>query len=238
MIVTADAITWLQNMASASADLVVTDPAYESLEKHRAKGTTTRLGEWFPIFPNNLYPTFFAHLYRVLRPDAHCYVMCDSETMFVIKPIAEACGFKFWKPLVWDKKAIGMGYHWRSQVEFVLFFEKGSRQLHNRGWSDLLEAKRIRGKYPTQKPVEILQRIIVNSSQIGDLVIDPFAGSGSTGVAAIASDRRFAGCDINPASNGIYLQRLMDEIPILKGSQNANQSAPSDPSIACEDSDE
>ena len=103
---------------------------------------------------------------------------------------------------------------------------------------DLLEAKRIRGKYPTQKPVEILQRIIVNSSQIGDLVIDPFAGSGSTGVAAIASDRRFAGCDINPASNGIYLQRLMDEIPILKGSQNANQSAPSDPSIACEDSDE
>lgn len=212
MIHNADAVTWLQDLPPESVDLVLTDPAYASLEKHRAIGTTTRLQSWFPVFPNGRYVTLFAHLYRVLRKDRHCYVMCDSETMFIIKPVAESCGFRFWKPLIWDKKAIGMGYHWRSQVEFIMFFEKGSRQMNHRGWPDLLEAKRVRGGYPTQKPVELLQRIIENSTDAGDIVIDPFAGSGSTGIAANLCGRLFTGCDVNPASADIYKQRLKMEI--------------------------
>ena len=51
--------------------------------------------------------------------------------MFVVKPIAESVGFKFWKPLIWDKQKMGMGYHYRARYEFILFFEKGKRHLND-----------------------------------------------------------------------------------------------------------
>jgi len=112
-----DAIEWLRTLPDASVDLVVTDPPYESLEKHRAIGTTTRLkhskassNDWFAIFPNARFPELFAQVYRVLRKHRHFYLYCDPETAFVAKPLGEAAGFKFWKPIVWDKKRIGMGY--------------------------------------------------------------------------------------------------------------------------------
>jgi site-specific DNA-methyltransferase (adenine-specific) len=125
----ADALDALQAMPDGSVDLVVTDPAYESLEKHRAKGTTTRLkhskassNDWFKIFPNAWFPELLLHIYRVLKKDRHFYLLCDQETMFVVKPLAEAAGFKFWKPIVWDKMKIGMGYHYRARYELILFF--------------------------------------------------------------------------------------------------------------------
>jgi DNA modification methylase len=105
-----DAVAWLRALPSDSIDLVITDPPYESLEKHRAIGTTTRLkhsksssNDWFSIFPNARFPELFAEVYRVLRRNTHFYLFCDPETMFVAKPLAEAAGFKFWKPLIWDK---------------------------------------------------------------------------------------------------------------------------------------
>ena len=105
-----DAVAWLRTLPASSVDLAITDPPYESLEKHRAIGTTTRLkhskassNDWFSIFPNARFPELFAEVYRVLKKDTHFYLFCDPETMFVAKPLAEAAGFKFWKPLIWDK---------------------------------------------------------------------------------------------------------------------------------------
>jgi len=136
--------------ADESVSLVVTDPPYESLEKHRAIGTTTRLkhskassNDWFTVFPNARFAELYTELYRVLARDSHLYVFSDAETMFVAKPIAERVGFKFWKPIVWDKRKIGMGYHYRSRYEFVLFFEKGKRKLNDLGVPDILEVSRI-----------------------------------------------------------------------------------------------
>lgn len=105
-----DAVAFLRSLPAESVDLLITDPAYESLEKHRAVGTTTRLkvsagssNPWFSIFPNARFAELFAEVYRVLKRDTHFYLMCDPETAFIAKPIAEDAGFKFWKPLVWDK---------------------------------------------------------------------------------------------------------------------------------------
>src|SRR5579872_4351147 len=91
----ADAVEWLHSLPAASVDLVVTDPPYESLEKHRAIGTTTRLkrskassNDWFTIFPNARFEALFDAVHRVLKKDAHFYLFCDPETMFVAKPIA------------------------------------------------------------------------------------------------------------------------------------------------------
>ena len=105
-----DAVEWLSSLEDNSVDLVVTDPPYESLEKYRKQGTTTRLkkseassNEWFKIFPNERFKELFEQIYRVLKKNRHFYLFCDQETMFVAKPIAEEVGFKFWKPLVWGK---------------------------------------------------------------------------------------------------------------------------------------
>ena len=210
-----DAVRWLQHQPSESIDLVITDPAYESLEKHRAVGTTTRLkhskassNDWFRIFPNARFGELFAEIHRVLRRNTHFYLLCDAETMFVAKPQAEQAGFKFWKPLVWDKRTIGMGYHYRARYEFILFFEKGKKRLNDLGIPDVLSVPRVHGGYPAEKPVEISEILIGQSSQPGETVADPFMGSGSVGVAALRAGRRFLGNDLNPEAVTLAATRL------------------------------
>jgi len=199
-----DAVTWLRKREPESAHLLITDPAYESLEKHRAIGTTTRLkhskassNDWFTIFPNARFAEFFKAAFRVLNRNAHLYMFCDAETMFVVKPIAEAAGFKFWKPIIWDKQKIGMGYHYRARYECILFFEKGKRRLADLSVPDVLSFPRVHNGYPTEKPVALADVLVRQSSNPGDLVIDPFMGSGAFGAAALHSQRRFAGTDIS-----------------------------------------
>jgi site-specific DNA-methyltransferase (adenine-specific) len=211
-----DATEFLRSLPTNSVDLLITDPAYESLEKHRATGTTTRLkhsksssNDWFEIFRNERFPAWFAEAYRVLAPNAHLYFYCDAETMFVAKPIAEAAGFKFWKPIVWDKVTIGMGYHYRARYEFVLFFEKGKRRLADLGLADIIEAPRVRGGWPTEKPVAVSEVLVRQSSAPGELVIDPFMGSGSVGAAAVGLGRRFAGSDLAEQAVAITRERLL-----------------------------
>ena len=229
-----DAVRWLQDQPSESIDLLITDPAYESLEKHRAVGTTTRLkhskassNDWFRIFPNARFAELFAEAYRVLRRNTHFYLLCDAETMFVAKPEAEQAGFKFWKPLVWDKRTIGMGYHYRARYEFVLFFEKGKRRLNNLGISDVISVPRVHGGYPAEKPVGVSEILIGQSSQPGDTVADPFMGSGSVGVAALKAGRRFVGNDLHPEAVRLAAKRLRE---FGDGTQPADtrEEAPSD----------
>lgn len=212
-----DAVTWLRGIGSGSVQLVVTDPPYESLEKHRAVGTTTRLkhskassNDWFTIFPNSRFDELLFEVYRVLAKNAHFYLFCDPETAFIVAPLAQKHGFKFWKPLVWDKKTIGMGYHYRARYEFVLFFEKGKRKLTNLGIADVLESPRIRNGYPTEKPVELVQTLVSQSSSVGELVVDPFFGSGTTAVAAIRLGRNFAGTDTSKTAHEVATTRLVE----------------------------
>ena len=210
-----DAVEWLGTLPPSSVDLVVTDPPYESLEKHRAIGTTTRLkhsksssNDWFTIFPNRRFPELFTAVHRVLKRDAHFYLFCDQETMFVAKPIAEAAGFKFWKPIVWDKEKIGMGYHYRSRYELILFFEKGKKKLNDLGVADVIRHSRIARGYPAEKPAEVSEVLVRQSTATGETVADPFMGSGSVGVAALRLGRRFLGTDISPVARELTRERL------------------------------
>ncbi|MBW2736419.1 MAG: site-specific DNA-methyltransferase [Deltaproteobacteria bacterium] len=213
----ADAVQWLRSVPSGAIDLVVTDPPYESLEKHRATGTTTRLKQskassnaWFDIFPNSRFDELFAELFRVLHNDSHLYLFCDHETMRVAVPLAEARGFKFWKPIVWDKIAIGMGYHYRCRYEFILFFEKGKRKLNDLSVPDVLCEKRVHNGYPTEKPAPLIEVLVNNSTEPGEIVCDPFCGSGSAGVAALRHGRQFVGADLSTDAIALATQRLRD----------------------------
>jgi len=210
-----DAVEWLHTLEDSSIDLFITDPPYESLEKHRKVGTTTRLknskassNQWFNIFPNTRFEELFTEIYRVLKKDSHFYLFCDQETMFVAKPIAEQVGFKFWKPIVWDKCAIGMGYHYRARYEFILFFEKGKRKLNDLSIPDVLECKRVWRGYPTEKPTELLEILIKQSSLEGEIVADSFFGSGSTLIAANNLSRNYLGCDISESAHEHFYQKI------------------------------
>ncbi len=210
-----DAVTWLRSLPDASVDLVVTDPPYESLEKHRAVGTTTRLkhsksssNDWFTVFPNARFEELFREVFRVMRKNTHFYLFCDQETAFVAKPIAEQAGFRFWKPLIWHKVALGMGYHYRSTYEFILFFEKGKRKLNDLGIADVISEKRIHKGYPTEKPVRVNRVLIEQSTAPGELVIDPFMGTASAGQAALELGRSFWGNDISDKALAIAEERL------------------------------
>lgn len=216
-----DAIHWLRDLPDGSIDLVVTDPPYESLEKHRAVGTTTRLkhskassNDWFEIFPNARFEELFVECYRVLKKNRHFYLFCDQETMFVAKPIAEAAGFRFWKPVVWDKLKIGMGYHYRCRYELVLFFEKGKRKLNDLSIPDIIQVPRIHRGYPAEKPVAVSEILIRQSTEPGEMVIDPFIGSGSVGVAALNLRRRFMGNDSCEEAVRVSNSRLLDHVAL------------------------
>lgn len=223
-----DCVEFLRGLPAGELSLIVSDPAYESLEKHRKRGTTTRLKEskgssnkWFPIFPNSRYREFFEACWHALGANTHLYIYCDKETMFVVKPVAEQIGFTFWNIITWDKVKIGMGYHYRSRAEYVLFFEKGKRKLHDLGMPNVfdfredpegyvLESARISGDdaYPTEKPVMVSEKLILQSSEPGELVCDPFMGSGSVGEAALKHGRRFVGCDVATAAHDKARPRL------------------------------
>jgi site-specific DNA-methyltransferase (adenine-specific) len=226
-----DAIDFLRGLGDSSADLIVTDPAYESLEKHRAKGTTTRLKEskassnpWFPIFPNARFPVLFAEMFRVLARNAHLYTFCDNETSFVIHPIAVATGFRYWNTIIWDKYpngGFGMGYHYRKRYECVMFFEKGHRKLRTMSVSDIIEVPLIKRGYPTEKPAEVSRVLIDQSASAGQLVVDPFMGSGSVGVAALGLGCRFLGNDSETSALALAADRL----------RSAEQTAAADQAI-------
>src|SRR5689334_20439545 len=130
--------------------------------------------------------------------------------MFVAKPEAERVGFRFWKPLVWDKRSIGMGYHYRARYELILFFEKGKRRLNDLGIADVIAVPRIHRGYPAEKPAAVSEILINQSSQPGEVVADPFMGSGSVGVAALRVGRRFLGNDLNPDAVRLSASRLQE----------------------------
>jgi hypothetical protein len=103
---------------------------------------------------------------------------------------------------------IGMGYHFRSRYEFILFFEKGKRRLADLSVPDVLQHARIHGGYPTEKPAAVSEILVRQSTDPGQLVIDPFMGSGSVGVAALKHGRRFLGTDISRAAVQLTEERL------------------------------
>lgn len=219
-VVVQDAFELLRGLAPESVDLVVTDPPYESLQIHRARGTTTRLTtNWFATVPDARLPELLREVYRVLRPDRHFYLFCDEVTADVIKQqqgVGAArlpngarrcsCGFSYWKEIVWAKTTLdgakirgGTGYHYRAASERILFFEKGKRVLQDLGIPDVLMAPRPGVPGPAVKPGAVVRTLIAQSTAPGELVVDPFCGSGVAGVEAGALQRRFLLGDIDLA---------------------------------------
>jgi site-specific DNA-methyltransferase (adenine-specific) len=145
----ADARRLLPALPGNSIDLILTDPPYVF-----RRGSYFR--HWFEAdLPDTAWPPIFVQLYRVLIRNAHAYVFCDPRTKPIFDAAATLAGFRVRPPLVWDKGTMGLGWTWRPQYEFIAWYSKGSRKGNRRDRGNVLHAPRVRGAYPTEKPVSI-----------------------------------------------------------------------------------
>lgn len=233
-----DALLFLEQMPDASVDCIVTDIPYWTLDQHRNIGTTTRLGGhrdaekrtgWFETIDQTETYECLCQFARILPKSGHAWVMCDGKTLgYVLGFVNEGeTGFKYVKPYPVLKRARGggyrqgLGYHLRGAHEYAVLCEKGRRrfptELESRPdifapiWSGDAETKPFTpdGKpYSTAKPFELMSDLIQLSSARGETVIDPFCGSGTTGVAALALGRKFIGFDRSEYAIATTTKRL------------------------------
>lgn len=146
-------------------------------------------------------PEFF----RVLKDGSHLYVMTNHINLIEMLNTFTKVGFHFIKSLIWDKGNKIMGTFYMSQFEYILFFRKGfGKKINNCGTSDIMSIPNNKTKAPngsnyhdTEKPVELFKILIENSTQKGEVVMDPFMGIGGCGVACKQLGRSFIGCEID-----------------------------------------
>lgn len=151
------------------------------------------IADWLPKF------------YQVLKDNSHCYIMTNNKNIGHYLDVIDKSDFHYIKNLIWVKDNKIMGQTYMSQFEYIIMIRKGShKRINNCGTSDVLQIanKKLKdddGKtiHDTEKPVELTQILIENSSLEGDTVFDPFMGIGGCGVAAKLSGRKFIGCELD-----------------------------------------
>jgi site-specific DNA-methyltransferase (adenine-specific) len=147
-----------------------------------------------------------------LQDNAHVLIFCrwDSEHLFATQ-LAEA-GYTVKGSLVWVKNNHGSGDlkgGFAPKHERILHAVKGSPQLHQRE-PDVLECDKVdTADHPTEKPVELLAKLIEATTVKNQIVVDPFGGVASTCVAAIVTGRRFFGCEIDKNYHATGKERLV-----------------------------
>jgi len=112
--------------------------------------------------------------------------------------------------IVWDKGAPGLGYHIRYSHEDIAIFKIGSPERPAKPIISVIRQSRIRGDHPHEKPIEVITKLIEWVSEPGDTVLDPFMGSGTTGVACAQTGRNFIGIEIDPTYFAIAQRRIHD----------------------------
>jgi DNA modification methylase len=207
-----DALDLLRQVPAASVDAIVTDPPYcagavSEASRSAAKGQGLRSENlkrfgWFT--GDNMGTAGLAFLLRdvafeavrVVKPSGSLLVFCDWRMVATLQPAIESAGVRFQSLIVWDKGHAGLGAGFRSQHEIVLHFTFGAPEYHDRSTGNVLQVARVAAddrEHQTQKPVELLRRLIRVVAPEGGKVLDPFTGSGSTGVACVLERRAFLG---------------------------------------------
>lgn len=204
--------------ALGTVDAVITDPPYKSLDIDVVRGTTTRLvsprnlragdrvgsGDWFVTVGDDRLGEFLRGCFDVLPDSGALYVFSDVKTglrLFPALPVDNV--------IVWDKGKIGMGYSWRRMHEWIAFCPRSGHKLRNHAFGDILRVPGVQRKsHPTEKPIGVISPLLVNSTDEGATVLDPFMGSGSTGVACVNLGRKFIGIEIEQRYFDIACERI------------------------------
>lgn len=218
----ADCLEKMKGIEDKSIDLIVSDIPYKIVSGGRSKtgpkgilnhdNLLVRQGKLFNH--NDIeFSDFMPDLYRVLADNGHCYLMVNGRNLKELQIESEKVGFVFQNLLVWDKGNATPNRWYMNSCEFILFLRKGkAKRINNLGSKTILKVDNVRGKlHPTQKPTELMKIFIENSSNENDVVLDPFMGSGSTGVACLNTNRHFIGIELDKKYFEIASERLLKD---------------------------
>ena len=189
-----DCVDLLPKIPAASIDAIITDPPYFLGMTHNGqKGCFNDLAICKPFYDWRSYAFYYPIMYGIL-------------------------GVK--NMLVWDKQA-GPGNFYTYQHELVIFTTKrnafnvkGTYSIISGIRSFASGARKTNGEkvHPTQKPVELIEKFIKDSTDEGGTVLDTFMGSGTTGVACINTGRRFIGMELDDNYFAIARQRIASRL--------------------------
>lgn len=217
-----DCLHFMKTLKNNSIDLIVTDPPYKVTARGNAgnsggmmKKKISMQGKIFKhndVKPQDYIPEF----YRILKDGSHCYIMTNHVNLYEILTVAKESGFHFIKSLIWNKGNKIMGQAYMSQFEYILFFRKGKfKKINKCGTADILnipnkKTKDLNGKniHDTEKPVELMKILVENSSQEGELVLDPFAGVGTVGLACKELNRKCLSIELDEHYYNIAVNRV------------------------------
>ncbi len=178
--------------------------------------------------------TWLAACHRVLKPEGTIWVSGTLHVYLSVGMAMQQLGFRILNDIIWEKPAPPPNLGCRCfthSTETLLWAtkaKKGSKARYTFNYADMKaenggkqmknvwcfsppsKDEKAFGKHPTQKPVPLISRCLRATTDAGDLVLDPFAGSGSTGVAALTLGRRFLGCEQRDDYAQIATRRMDD----------------------------
>ena len=210
-----DCINMMKNN-SFNAKCAIVDPPY----KMTKRGKSCR-PNWMPnnmgenVFDGEIPKTkdWMLALYNSLEEQSHCYIFTNTISIQEYLNIATEVGFKLHN-IITIIKDTGMPNRWYyKQCELVLFLRKGVaypiNDFTSRDNISVIMPKKKDGKlHITQKPLDLIEKFIYNSTNEGDVVIDPFMGSGTSGVACINTNRNFIGIELDETYFNIAKERI------------------------------
>lgn len=187
------------------ADLLVTDPPYKLTSGGRRAQVMSgifaseRYDNSGNLMANVPWQKMAGPIFAACKPDADGYVMANDKNIFEAHAAFTSAGWKLHNLLCWDKISPTRNRWYMKELEYCLYLWKGrAKTIRNPGSKQRHEVPRPTERFHnTEKPVEVMSRYILNSSDPGQLVLDPFAGSAATLVAAMRHGRHAVGIEIN-----------------------------------------
>lgn len=236
-----DAMDLLRRARSETFDLIFADPPYflsnDGISCHAGRMVSVNKGMWDRAETFEAVHDFnvrwLTECRRLLKPNGTIWVTGTNHNIYSVGFAMQTLGYKILNDIAWYKvnppPNLSCRYFTHA-TETVLWARKSPKARHlfhyeamkaeNGGrqmqslWSIPPPAawEKRYGKHPTQKPERLLDRIIRASSNPGDMVLDPFCGSGTTGVVAARLGRRFVGMEVDQAFIDVQVRRIGDEL--------------------------
>jgi site-specific DNA-methyltransferase (adenine-specific) len=203
-----DCLEILRNMEDASVDHVITDPPYgEKTHKGARTGTT---GQTVLINFDSISEEYFLDFVREAVRVARRWVILTCEWRHAAK--LEESGLPLIRLGIWHKPngapqftGDRPGTGWEA---VAILHREGKKRWNGGGHHAVWVANKTEGEHPTQKPLLLVRRWVEQFTDKGETILDPFMGSGTTGVAAIERDRGFIGVELSPVYFEVARQRI------------------------------
>lgn len=197
-----DCLDILPTLADGSVDAIVTDPPYGTDAPRDGYGRRSLGGPTKRIAGDSSLETLrlaLMHAPRLLRPRGFAVVFCSPKRHAEAAAVVVGCGLHVFGEIVWDKKCPGLGGGIRYQHETILLCGESKPRGRSPIFSVLRHAApRAKRVHPHEKPVGLMAALVGYASSPMDVVLDPFMGSGASGLACQDAGRRFIGIESDP----------------------------------------